>query len=64
MAGLPASAAPASHRIDSKRFMWGVATAAHQIEGANVNSDYWVMEHVPGTYFKEPSGDACDSLNR
>ena len=45
-------------------FLWGVATAAHQIEGGNVNSDYWVMEHVPGTYFKEPSGDACDSFNR
>jgi beta-glucosidase len=46
------------------KFLWGVATAAHQIEGGNVNSDYWVMEHVPGTYFKEKSGDACDSWNR
>lgn len=45
-------------------FLWGVATAAHQIEGNNVNSDYWVMEHVSGTYFKEKSGDACDSWNR
>ena len=45
-------------------FLWGAATAAHQIEGANVNSDYWVLEHIPATYFKEPSGDACDSLNR
>ena len=55
----------AAGRIDpARRFLWGVATAAHQIEGGNVNSDYWVMEHVPGTYFKEPSGDACDSFNR
>ncbi len=44
--------------------MWGVATAAHVIEGNNVNSDYWVLENLPGTYFKEPSGDACDSFNR
>jgi beta-glucosidase len=41
-------------------FLWGTATAAHQVEGNNVNSDLWVMEHVPGTIFREPSGDACD----
>ena len=29
-------------------FTWGTATAAHQIEGNNVNSDFWVMEHTPG----------------
>ncbi len=46
------------------RFLWGVATAAHQIEGNNVNSDYWVLEHLPDTYFTQPSGDACDSFNR
>ena len=60
-AGSPALARPLRSRGD---FLWGVATAAHQIEGGNLNSDYWVMEHVPGTYFKEPSGDACDSFNR
>lgn len=67
LAGLAATSAPAfagAGRIPDRRFLWGVATAAHQIEGGNVNSDYWVMEHVPGTYFKEPSGDACDSFNR
>ena len=41
-------------------FLWGTATAAHQVEGNNVNSDLWVMEHVSGTIFREPSGDACD----
>ena len=45
-------------------FTWGTATAAHQIEGNNVNSDFWVMEHTPGTLFAEPSGDACDSFHR
>lgn len=43
-----------------KGFLWGAATAAHQVEGNNINSDLWVMEHVPGTSFAEPSGDACD----
>ena len=41
-------------------FIWGTATAAHQVEGNNTNSDFWVMEHAPGTPFREPSGDACD----
>ena len=58
----PALARPPS--LGKSKFFWGVATAAHQIEGNNVNSDYWVMEHVSETYFKEKSGDACDSWNR
>jgi beta-glucosidase len=45
-------------------FLWGAATAAHQIEGNNVGSDYWLLEHLAPTNFKEPSGDACDSWNR
>ena len=45
-------------------FLWGVAGAAHQIEGGNVNSDSWVLEHVPGSPFAEPSGDACDHYHR
>ncbi len=47
-----------------KGFMWGVAGAAHQIEGNNVNSDAWLLEHVPSSPFKEPSGDACDHYHR
>jgi beta-glucosidase len=43
-----------------ERFLWGAATAAHQVEGNNINSDFWVMEHTPGDIFAEPSGDACD----
>jgi beta-glucosidase len=42
------------------RFLWGCATAAHQVEGNNTNSDFWAMEHLPQSMFKEPSGDACD----
>ena len=45
-------------------FLWGAATAAHQIEGNNVASDLWEKEYAPDTTIKEPSGDACDSYNR
>ena len=45
-------------------FLWGAATGAHQIEGGNVNSDLWELEHAPDTAFTEPSGDACDSYHR
>jgi beta-glucosidase len=42
------------------KFLWGAATAAHQVEGNNINSDLWALEHIPESIFKEPSGDACD----
>jgi beta-glucosidase len=42
------------------KFLWGAATAAHQVEGNNVNSDNWLMEYAPHSMYKEPSGDACD----
>ncbi len=45
-------------------FLWGAATAAHQIEGNNTTSDLWPLEYAPGSPFREPSGDACDSLHR
>jgi beta-glucosidase len=45
-------------------FLWGAATAAHQIEGNNTNSDRWTVETQPNSRMKEPSGDACDSLHR
>ena len=47
-----------------KGFFVGAATAAHQVEGNNVHSDYWLQEHLPHTSFAEPSGDACDHYNR
>jgi beta-glucosidase len=47
-----------------KDFLLGAATAAHQVEGNNTNSDFWAMEQVPGSMFKEPSGDAVDHYNR
>lgn len=45
-------------------FMIGAATAAHQVEGNNIHSDFWVMEHVKHSDFVEPSGDACDHYKR
>jgi len=44
-------------------FLWGTATAAHQVEGNNLNCDYWLLEHTPGSPFVEPSGDACDQYH-
>ena len=46
------------------RFLWGTATAAHQIEGGNINNDWWAMEHDPASNCVDVSGDACDSFNR
>ncbi|MER7175490.1 glycoside hydrolase family 1 protein [Streptomyces mesophilus] len=45
-------------------FLWGASTAAHQIEGNNVNSDWWRKEHDPAAKIAEPSLDACDSYHR
>ena len=47
-----------------KGFLIGAATAAHQVEGNNTNSDYWLQEHMPHSSFTEPSGIACDHYNR
>ena len=45
-------------------FLWGTATASHQVEGGNTNNDVWLYEHVPNTMYAESSGDACDHYNR
>ena len=47
-----------------KGFFIGAATAAHQVEGNNVHSDYWLQEQLPHSSFAEPSGAACDHYNR
>lgn len=41
-------------------FLWGAATAAHQVEGNNVNSDTWAEENAEGSPYAERSGDAID----
>ena len=45
-------------------FLWGSATAAHQVEGNNYNSDCWALEHAQPSLFREPSGEAVDQWNR
>lgn len=48
----------------AKGFLVGAATAAHQVEGNNIYSDYWAQEQLPHSSFAEPSGIACDHYNR
>jgi beta-glucosidase len=46
-------------------FLWGAATAAHQVEGNNRNSDWWEWEHRPGTIADGTTSEiACDQYNR
>lgn len=42
-------------------FLWGTATAAHQVEGNNVNNDWWDWEHQSDRILHgHLSGLACD----
>jgi beta-glucosidase len=43
-------------------FLWGAATSAHQVEGNNVHSDWWVWEQMGRV--KDRSGLACDHYRR
>lgn len=45
-------------------FLWGAATAAHQVEGGTVNNDWWDFEHAPGTAAQESSIDGIDHFHR
>lgn len=42
-------------------FLWGSATAAHQVEGNNTNNNWYRWENTPGKIINnEKSGLACD----
>jgi beta-glucosidase len=42
-------------------FLWGTATAAHQVEGQNTNNQWWDWEQQPGhIWHGDRSGDACN----
>jgi beta-glucosidase len=44
-----------------KGFLWGTATAAHQVEGNNTNNNWWAWEQQAGHIANEQrSGLACD----
>ena len=46
-------------------FLWGTATAAHQVEGDNQANDWWGWEQVPGRIRGgDRSGQACDHYRR
>ena len=45
-------------------FLWGSATAAHQVEGGNTNSDWWEFENRPDSPCREPSGNAIEHNTR
>jgi beta-glucosidase len=45
-------------------FLLGAATAAHQIEGNNLNTDWWQLEHDAADHGVQFSGDALDSYHR
>ena len=45
-------------------FLWGAATAGHQVEGGNTNSDWWEWENRAGAPVAEPSGAACEHFTR
>jgi beta-glucosidase len=45
-------------------FLWGAATSGHQVEGGNVNSDWWAWEHEAGSPVAEPSGNADEHYTR
>ncbi len=47
-----------------KGFLWGTATAAHQVEGGNTNSDWWAFENTPGTPCRDVSGTAIEHYQR
>jgi beta-glucosidase len=44
--------------------MWGAATAAHQVEGNNINNNWWKLEHDAARFGLQFSGDADDSYHR
>jgi beta-glucosidase len=57
-----AEAAPKPAAGFPQGFLWGAATAGHQVEGNNTASDVWLAENVKPTMFAEPSGDAVNSF--
>ncbi len=49
--------------IDKQGFLMGASTAAHQVEGNNIHSDFWAQEQLKNSAFVEPSLDAVDHYN-
>ena len=45
-------------------FLWGTATAAHQVEGDLQNNDWWRFEQQGGIKTGDTAAVACDHYNR
>ena len=46
--------------MNNSEFLIGAATAAHQVEGNNTNSDIWALEHMKYGGYPEKSGAAAN----
>ena len=64
MTEAPARAGSMAELAFPPGFLWGAATAAHQVEGWNANSDWWDWERRPGTPCRDESGIAIDHYRR
>jgi beta-glucosidase len=58
-----AYAAATVRRSFAKGFIWGAATAGHQVEGNDTASDNWFLEQLQPSLFAERVGDADNSLD-
>ena len=54
----------AGERSFPEGFLWGCATAAHQVEGGNHNSDWWEFERSGGILTGDSADPACDHYRR
>jgi beta-glucosidase len=60
----PTGAGSVTELVFPPDFLWGAATSAHQVEGGNVNSDWWDWERKAGGPVSEPSGAAVEHYSR
>src|SRR5271170_2266710 len=61
-AGGSARASATARKSFPKGFVWGAATAGHQVEGNDTNSDNWFLGQMQPTLYAEHVGDADNSL--
>ena len=54
----------AEERRFPEGFLWGCATAAHQVEGGNHHSDWWEFEQRGGILTGDSADPACDHYHR
>lgn len=50
-------------KLFPKEFLWGAATAAHQVEGGNFNNDWWEFEQKGLIHDSSSSHPSCDHYN-